>query len=58
MEIANTLAYYNTAKITAVKCFIVQAPVYHLRAALYKLHSVLDNTRCSIPYRSKLVCLL
>jgi hypothetical protein len=23
---ANTLAYYDTAKITAVKCFIVQAP--------------------------------
>jgi hypothetical protein len=26
MEVANTLAYYDTAKITAVKSFIVQAP--------------------------------
>jgi hypothetical protein len=26
MEVANTLAYYDTATITAVKCFIVQAP--------------------------------
>jgi hypothetical protein len=27
MEVANTLAYYNMATITAVKSFIVQAPV-------------------------------
>jgi hypothetical protein len=26
MEVANTLAYYNAATITAVKSFIVQAP--------------------------------
>jgi hypothetical protein len=26
MEVANTLAYYNMATITAVKIFIVQAP--------------------------------
>jgi hypothetical protein len=26
MAVANTLAYYDTATITAVKCFIVQAP--------------------------------
>jgi len=26
MAVANTLAYYVTATITAVKCFIVQAP--------------------------------
>ncbi len=25
MEVANTLAYYDTARITAVKSFIVQA---------------------------------
>ncbi len=25
----NTLAYYDTAKITTVKCFIVQAPGYY-----------------------------
>jgi hypothetical protein len=25
-EVANTLAYYDTATITAVKSFIVQAP--------------------------------
>jgi hypothetical protein len=28
MEVANTLAYYNTATITAVKSFIVQAPAF------------------------------
>jgi hypothetical protein len=27
MQVENTLAYYNTAIITAVKMFIVQAPV-------------------------------
>jgi hypothetical protein len=26
MEVANTLAYYDTETITAVKSFIVQAP--------------------------------
>jgi hypothetical protein len=26
MEVANTLAYYDTATITAIKSFIVQAP--------------------------------
>ncbi len=26
MEMANTLAYYDTATNTAVKCFIVQSP--------------------------------
>jgi hypothetical protein len=26
MEVANTLAYYNTATITAVKSFIIQGP--------------------------------
>jgi hypothetical protein len=29
MEGANTLAYYNTATITAVKSFIVQTPGVH-----------------------------
>ena len=28
MEVANTLAYYNTATINAIKSFIVQAPAY------------------------------
>jgi hypothetical protein len=35
--LANTLTYYNTAKITAVGSFIVQAPVYLLRAKLTKI---------------------
>jgi hypothetical protein len=26
MAVANTLAYYDTAKITSVNCFIVQGP--------------------------------
>jgi hypothetical protein len=25
MEVANTLAYYNTATIAVIKCFIVEA---------------------------------
>ncbi len=32
MEVANTLAYYDTAKITAVKSFIVQAGTINLFA--------------------------
>ncbi len=31
---ANTLAYYNTATITAVKSFIVQAQVHNLKNLL------------------------
>jgi hypothetical protein len=27
MEVANTLAYYDTATFTAAKCFIVQWPI-------------------------------
>ncbi len=35
MAVANTLAYYITATITAVKSFIVQAPVEcHFNAVL------------------------
>ncbi len=30
MEMTNTLAYYDTATITAVKCFIVQSPGIYL----------------------------
>jgi hypothetical protein len=30
MEVANALAYYDTATITAVKSFIVQAPGVNL----------------------------
>jgi hypothetical protein len=56
MEIA--IVNYNTTRITTVKCFIVQAPVYHLRAALCKLQNILDNTRCPIPFGINLVCLL
>jgi hypothetical protein len=32
---ANTLAYYDTATITAVKSFIVQAPGYIARGGNY-----------------------
>ncbi len=31
MEVANTLAYYDTARITAVKSFIVQSPGCEIR---------------------------
>ncbi len=37
MEEANTLAYYDTATITAVKSFIVQAPVKIL------IYEILEN---------------
>jgi hypothetical protein len=33
MQVANTLAYYDTAIITAIKSFIVQAP--RIRFASY-----------------------
>jgi hypothetical protein len=33
MQVANTLAYYDTAIITAVKRFIVQAPWPHHQTA-------------------------
>ncbi len=29
MEVSNTLAYYDTATFTSVKCFTVQAPGVH-----------------------------
>ena len=32
MEVANTLAYYDKATITAVKSFIVQAPGFLFKA--------------------------
>ncbi len=35
MEVANTLAYFNTGTIIDVKSFIVQAPVVN---QLYLLH--------------------
>ncbi len=31
MEVANTLAYYNMATITTVKCFIIQTPGPNLK---------------------------
>jgi hypothetical protein len=40
MQVENTLAYYNTAIITAVKSFIVQAPSC---SVTYDHHS--DNSR-------------
>ncbi len=35
MEVANALAYYDTATITAVKSFIVQAPGVNLLKLFY-----------------------
>ncbi len=37
MEVANTLAYYNTATITAVKSFIVQAPGGSQKESYFRL---------------------
>jgi hypothetical protein len=46
MQVANTLAYYDTAIITAVKSFIVQAPDLSCQQALYyKVLLVWDQTR-------------
>ncbi len=36
MEVANTLAYYDTATITAVKSFIVQAPGGEINKTFYE----------------------
>jgi hypothetical protein len=37
--VANTLAYYNTATITAVKSFIVQAPGDNIYKTLFPINS-------------------
>jgi hypothetical protein len=45
MAIANTLAYYVTATITAVKSFIVQAPgQYHIYLVLSDGHKSFMNS--------------
>jgi hypothetical protein len=36
MAVANTLAYYDTATVTAVKSFIVQAPGHVLEKMMKK----------------------
>ncbi len=43
MEVGNTLAYYTTATITAVKSFILQAPDKAVESKLHMhfFHSVL-----------------
>jgi hypothetical protein len=46
MEVANTLAYYDTATITAVKSFIVQAP--EVKLLNYFLNSFI-RTKLVIP---------
>ena len=51
MEVANTLAYYDTATITAVKSFIVQAPganVIKLFTAVIYCHSMVIPSFCVI----------
>ncbi len=42
MEVANTLAYYDTATITAIKSFIVQAPDVNLIKLVYTLLSMVQ----------------
>ena len=51
MEVANTLAYYDTATITAVKSFIVQAPganVIKLFTMVIYCHSMVIPSFCVI----------
>jgi hypothetical protein len=58
---ANTLAYYDLGTITAVKCFIVQAPVVdqikHFRSYFTHTFCKLDRFRASrkIFYSNKMV---
>jgi len=51
MEVANTLAYYYTATITAVKSFIVQAPganvIKHFTLVIY-CRSIVIPSLCII----------
>jgi hypothetical protein len=48
MEVANTLAYYDTATITAVKSFIVQAVATGLiRKLQTRLERLARYTHCS-----------
>jgi hypothetical protein len=46
MEMANTLAYYNTATITAIKRFIVQAiganPIKDFTTVIYRFCNKLE----------------
>jgi hypothetical protein len=46
--VANTLAYYDTATITAVKSFIVQAPVFDYFFAFNLIIGALSFRRCDI----------
>jgi hypothetical protein len=51
MAVANTLAYYDTATITAVKCFIVQALGWKLNPIIKKLK---QNWSLEIKYGNSL----
>ncbi len=47
MAVANTLAYYDTATITAVKSFIVQAPGYTIWGGREStINRMLDGSTC------------
>jgi hypothetical protein len=44
MEVVNTLPYYDTATITTVKSFIVQALVFYLTRVIYVYnHDLYDD---------------
>jgi len=45
MEVANTLAYYNTVTITAVKSFIGQAPECFESSNLQKSYNNFTNEK-------------
>jgi hypothetical protein len=65
MEVANSLAYYYTAKLTAVKCFLVQAPgdnviklFFHGNFPTFhdiKLHHLGNNCGTAVNYHEKKV---
>jgi hypothetical protein len=40
MEVANTLAYYNVAKVMAVRCFIVQIDLCVLKTLHGSMHEM------------------
>jgi hypothetical protein len=49
MAVANTLAYYATATIIAVKSFIVQASVYDIRTLAPRTFPQRNNPKRKIP---------
>jgi hypothetical protein len=56
MSVESTLGYYNTVTITAVKCFVVQAPREDKIANFCKFYKALFSLSLIMLRASKLGC--